>query len=208
MRTVPALVVLFATAAFCAGANPYLSLPDEKPVVRKFVGEEWDQDRLGVNEKGDGAKRAPLTANVTTMRLEKMTWGEIYRISFEVFPADSERNPGPYHFLVTDNEILLLNSEDMDREIRVIRAMKKQPRHEKSDVYALTKGTLKFKEGPWVTEIKHVGDICRNESWHDGSGHFSRVVWRKGVGLVEVAKGRGAELTGYELKLRLPAAKK
>jgi hypothetical protein len=34
------------------------------------------------------------------------------------------------------------------------------------------------------------------------------MVWRKGAGLVEVAMGRGAELTGYELKLDLPAAKK
>ncbi len=208
MKNILSTLSLLATATLGSASNPYLHLPDETPVVRKFVGEEWDQDRLGVNEKGDGAKRAPLTANVTTMRLEKMSWGEIYRISFEVFPADSERNPGPYHFLVTDNEILLLSSEDMDREIRVIRAMKKQPRHEKSDVYALTKGALRFKEGPWVTEIKQVGDTCRNESWHDGSGHFGRVVWRKGVGLVEVAKGRGAELTGYELKLRPAAGKK
>ena len=32
--------------------------------------------------------------------------------------------------------------------------------------------------------------------------HFSRMAWKKGAGLVEVAMGRGAELTGYELKLK------
>lgn len=203
-----ALIGLLASAAFALGANPYLHMPDDKQVVREFKGEEWDQDRLGINEKGDGAKRAPLSATVTTLRLETMSWGEIYRITFKVLPAASERNVGPYYLLVTDNEILELNSADMDREIRVIRGMKKQPRFDKADVAALTKGALKFKEGPWVTEIAIKGDTCRSDRWHDGSGHFGRMVWRKGEGLVEVAMGRGAELTGYELKLHLPTIKK
>jgi hypothetical protein len=75
-------------------------------------------------------------------------------------------------------------------------------------VVALTKGALKFKEGPWVTEVTIKGDVCSRRSWHDGAGHFSRMVWRKGAGLVEVAMGRGAELTGYELKLSAPGGKK
>lgn len=203
-----ALLSLLASAVCAMGANPYLHLADDKPVVREFTGEEWDQERLGINDKGDGGKRSPLAATVTTLRLETMSWGEIYRITFKVTPAASERNIGPYYLLVTDNEILHLNSADMDREIRVIRGMKKQPRYDKQDVDALTKGTLKFKEGPWVTEVKPKGDTCRRERWHDGSGHFSRMVWKKGVGLVEVAMGQGAELTGYELKLPVAPTKK
>ena len=202
------LIVLLASAALALGANPYLHLPDDKPVVREFKGEEWDQDRIGINEKGDGSKRAPLSATVTTIRLETMPWGEIYRITFRVLPAASERNAGPYYLLVTDNEILELNSADMDREVRVIRGMKKQPRFDRTDVVALTKGALKFKEGQWVTEISLKGGGCHCERWHDGSGHFSRMLWRKGEGLVQVAMGRGAELTGYDLKLDLPAAKR
>lgn len=202
------LFALFASVVCAHGANPYLHLPDDQPVTREFVGEEWDQDRIGIDAKGDAAKRAPLSATVTTLRLETMPWGEIYRITFKVTPAASERNIGPYYLLVTDNEILVLNSADMDWEIRVIREMKKQPRYEKGDVSALTKGTLKFREGMWITEVKPKGDTCRRESWHDGSGHFSRMVWKKGAGLVEVAMGYGAERTGFELKLRLPGAKK
>ncbi|MEO6740161.1 MAG: hypothetical protein ABIP20_07910 [Chthoniobacteraceae bacterium] len=202
------LVALLASAVLALGANPYLHLPDDKPVVREFKGEEWDQDRIGINEKGDGSRRAPLFATVTTIRLETMPWGEIYRITFRVLPAASERNVGPYYLLVTDNEILQLNSVDMDRELRVIRAMKKQPRFEKADVVALTKGALKFKDGPWVTEVSLKGGGCHYQRWHDGSGHFGRMVWRKGEGLVQVAMGRGAELTGYDLKLDLSAAKK
>ena len=205
MKPILALLVSVVSAL---GANPYLHFADDKAVVREFTGEEWDQERLGINDKGDGGKRAPLAATVTTLRLEAMPWGEIYRITFKVTPAASERNIGPYYLLVTDNEILHLNSADMDREIRVIRGMKKQPRYDKEDVDALTKGALKFKEGPWVTEISIKGDACFNRRWHDGSGHFSRMVWKKGAGLVEVAMGRGAELTGYELKLQLPGAKK
>ncbi len=202
------LVALLASVVCALGANPYLHLSDDQPVTREFTGVEWDQERLGINDKGDGGKRAPLAATVTTLRLETMPWGEIYRITFKVTPAASERNIGPYYLLVTDSEILRLSSEDMDREIRVIRGMKKQPRYDKDDVEALSKGALKFKEGPWVTEITIKGDTCFRRSWHDGSGHFSRMVWRKGAGLVEVAAGQGAELTGYELKLHLPAVKK
>jgi hypothetical protein len=205
---VKSLLALLASAAFALGANPYLHLPDDQPVTREFKGEEWDQDRLGINEKGDGAKRAPLSATVTTQRLETMPWGEIYRITFKVTPAASERTIGPFYLLATDNEILLLSSADMDREMRVIREMKKQPRYEKPDVRALTKGVLKFKEGLWITEIKIKGNSCLYDSWHDGSGHFGRWVWRKGAGLVELAAGHGADLTGYELKLQLPGAKK
>ena len=202
------LFALLASVVCALGANPHLHLPDDRPVIREFSGEEWDQDRLGTNKKGDGAKRAPLSATVTTLRLETMPWGEIYRITFKVTPAASERNVGPYYFLVTDDEIIEINSADMDREIHVIRGMKKQPRHERTDVAALTKGAMKFKDGMWVTEVIIKGDTCRWERWHDGSGHFSRMVWKKGAGLVEVAMGRGAELTGYELKLPLPRAKK
>jgi len=32
------------------------------------------------------------------------------------------------------------------------------------------------------------------------SGHFTKVVWKKGVGLVEYAAGYGAERDGYRLK--------
>ena len=109
------LLALLASAAFALGANPYLHLPDDKPVTREFKGEEWDQDRLGINDKGDGAKRGPLSATVTTVRLETMPWGEIYRITFKVTPAASERSIGPFYLLVTDNEILLLSSADMER---------------------------------------------------------------------------------------------
>jgi hypothetical protein len=32
------------------------------------------------------------------------------------------------------------------------------------------------------------------------SGHFKKIVWKKGVGLVEYASGYGARADGYRLK--------
>jgi hypothetical protein len=190
------LLALPALACAAFAANPYLSLPDEKPVTREFTGKQWD------NEKEDSPGDTPLTAQVTTVRLEKMEWGEIYRITFKTNPAAAAEQIGSYYLLVTDNEILRLDSEDMDREIRVIRAMKKQPKFEKADVLALSKGKIRYSEGPWTTEVKISGATCSHTAWHDGAGHFSTCVWKKGAGLVEIAAGRGADLSGYRLKAK------
>lgn len=200
-RALLSAIVLAATVA--SAKNPYLSLPNSEPVTHQFTGEEWDQERIGIDDAKEQSKRGPLTASVTTMRLEKMSWGEIYRISFETAPAASQRRIPSAFLLVTDSEILELSSDDMHREIRVIREMKKQPRFEKGDVVALSKGSLKTSAGMWKTEITVKDDTCKKSTWHDGSGHFSTLVWKKGAGLVEIAMGRGAELTGYELKRKL-----
>ena len=43
------------------------------------------------------------------------------------------------------------------------------------------------------------GDLCIYEASHP-SGHFKKIVWKKGVGLVEYASGYGAHADGYRLK--------
>jgi hypothetical protein len=58
-----------------------------------------------------------------------------------------------------------------------------------------------------VTTITVRGDVCLRQSIHDGSGHFGRVEWRRGDGLVEFALGRGAMADGFELKWK-PSLKK
>ena len=195
-RLASVLVALLSGVSAAIAANPYLSLPDDKPVTREFAGKQWD------NDKEDAPGETPLTAQVTTARLEKMAWGEIYRITFKTKPAAAGDKIGTHFLLVTDNEVLHLISEDMDREIRVIRGMTKQPRFDKGDVLALSKGKIRFSDGPWTTEVKIEGDKCTKMAWHDGAGHFSTYVWKKGVGLVEIASGRGADLSGYRLKAK------
>ena len=64
---------LCATAA-AYSANPFLSAPDDKPVSAKFRGAEWG-DNIAQEEIG-------LSARVVTARVARMSWGEIYKISF------------------------------------------------------------------------------------------------------------------------------
>src|SRR6266566_8546223 len=56
-----------------------------------------------------------------------------------------------------------------------------------------------FEDGLWKTIIRLKGDLCVYDASHP-SGHFKKVVWKKGVGLVEHASGYGARADGYRLK--------
>lgn len=188
------LACWLALALTALAENPYLNHKDDAPVTRQFSGKEWGDD-LEIPPGKDGI---PFQAKVTTQRVASMPWGAIYKITFD--PAPSKREISPYYFLATDGEILLLASADMDREIRVISGMAKQPSFEKSDVWGLSKGSLKVSDGPWVTTITVRGDVCLRQAIHGGSGHVGRVEWRRGYGLVEFAMGRGAMADGFELK--------
>ena len=196
-----ALACWLLLALTALAENPYLHHKDDAPVTRQFSGKEWGDDL----EVPPGKDSVPFQAKVTTQRVASMPWGAVYKITFDAAP--SKRELSPYYFLATDGEILLLASEDMEREIRVISGMTKQPKFEKSDVWGLTKGSLKVSDGPWTTNITVRDGVCLRQAIHDGSGHFGRVEWRRGHGLVELAMGRGAMADGFELKWR-PSPKK
>src|SRR5439155_823928 len=70
---------------------------------------------------------------------------------------------------------------------------------EPGDVYGITTGKFNHEDGPWTTTIEVKGDECTYLASHN-SGHFKKVVWKKGVGLVEYASGYGAHADGYRLK--------
>ena len=166
---------------------------DEKPVSAKFRGTEWSE------EIGD--KDIPLTARVVTTRIAKMPWGAIFKIEYTDLKssAEKQREIRPDYFIVTDNRIVLLNEEDNDAAARKISAMDKPPEFEPNDIYGITSGTFEHQEVLWKTTIKLKGDLCIYEATHP-SGHFRKIVWRKGVGLVEYASGYGARADGYRLK--------
>ena len=100
---------------------------------------------------------------------------------------------------MTDDRIVLLNEEDNDAAVKKISAMDKPPTFEDGDVRGITSGKLDHEEGPWTTTINVKGDECAYLTSHN-SGHFSKIVWKKGVGLVEYASGYGAHADGYRLK--------
>ena len=155
-------------------ANPFLDAKDDEPMSAKFRGTEWG-DEIAEEE-------IPLTARVVTTRIAKMPWGAIFKIEFVDLRsrAKKRRKIPPDYFIVTDERMVLLNEENNDAAIKKISAMD----HE---------------EGPWTTTIEVKGDECTYLTSHN-SGHFIKIVWKKGVGLVEYSSGYGAHADGYRLK--------
>jgi hypothetical protein len=174
-------------------ANPFLDAKDDKPLSAKFRGSEWNDD-IGIEE-------IPLTARLVTTRLATMPWGAIFKIEFTDLKsrAQKHREIRPDYFIVTDDRIVLLNEQDNDAAAKKISAMEKPPAFEEGDVRAITSGKLNHEEGPWTTTIEIKGDECTYLTTHN-SGHFTKMVWKRGVGLVEYASGYGAHADGFRLK--------
>jgi hypothetical protein len=183
--------MLLAVSVYAA--NPFLDAPDDKPVSAKFRGTEWG-DEIGRDE-------IPLTARLVTTRIANVPWGAIFKIEFTDLksPAKKARKIPPDYFIVTDDRIILLNEEDNDAAIKKISAMGKPPTFEDDDVRGITSGKLDHEEGEWTTTIEVKGDECTYLASHN-SGHFAKIVWKKGVGLLEYASGYGAHADGYRLK--------
>ena len=174
-------------------ANPFLDAPNDKPVSAKFRGTEWGDETS--NEE------IPLTARVITTGLAKMSWAAIFKIEFADLKsrAPKKREIPPDYFIVTDDRIVLLNEEDNDAAVKRISAMDKAPTSEEADVRGITSGKLDHEDAPWTTTIEVKGDECTYFASHN-SGHFAKIVWKKGVGLIENSMGYGAMADGFRLK--------
>jgi len=183
--------ILFSVSLYAA--NPFLDAKDDKPVSAKFRGTEWGDDIQ--------QEEIPLTARVVTTRLAKMPWGAIFKIEFTDVEsrASQKREIRPDYFIVTDDRIVLLNEEDNDAAVKKISALDKPPEFDPSDIYGVTTGKFEHEDGLWKTTVSVKVDLCVFDSSHP-SGHFKKIVWKKGVGLVEYANGYGARKDGYRLK--------
>ena len=185
------MLILLGVSAYAA--NPFLDAPDDKPLSAKFRGTEWSDDI--------GEEDVPLTARVATTRIAKMPWGAIFKVEFTDLKsgAEKQREIRPDYFIVTDDRIALLNEEDNDDAAKKISTLDKPPDFEPNDIYGITTGNFEHLEGKWKTTIKLKGDLCIYDAGHP-SGHFKKIVWKKGVGLVEYASGYGAHADSYRLK--------
>jgi hypothetical protein len=191
------LQILFATlsillASVALGANPFLDAASDKPAAAVFRGTEWGEDI---------PEEIPLTARVVTTRVAKPAWGALFKIEFVDLKskAPAKREIRPRYFIVTDERIVLLNEEDNDAAVKKIEKMASAPPFEPADVYGIAKGTSVHEDKPWKTKIEVKGDTCTYLSSHN-SGHFTKVVWKKGVGLIEYSSGQGAHADGYRLQ--------
>jgi hypothetical protein len=180
-------------SSFTHAANPFLDAPSDKPMSAKFRGTEW-ADEIQQDE-------IPLTTRVVTTRVARMPWGAIFKIEFTDLKssAQQKREIRPDYFVVTDDRIVLLNEEDNEAAVKKISALDKPPEFEPGDVYGITADKFNHEDGLWKTTISLKGDLCIYDSSHP-SGHFKRIVWKKGVGLVEYASGSGAHADGFRLK--------
>jgi hypothetical protein len=187
------MTMLLSLAVSAYAANPFLNAQDDKPVFAKFRGTEWG-DEIQQDE-------IPLTARVVTTRVAKMPWGAIFKIEFTDLKssAPQKREIRPDYFIVTDDRVVLLNEEDNDAAVKKISALDKPPEFEPGDLYGITTGKFGHEDGLWKTTISLKGDLCVYDSSHP-SGHFKKIVWKKGVGLVEYASGYGAHADGFRLK--------
>ena len=174
-------------------ANPFLDAKDDRPLSAKFRGTEWG-DEIQQEE-------IPLTARAVTTRLARMPWGAIFKIEFTELKsrAPKKREIRPDYFIVTDDRIVLLNEEDNEAAIKKISALDKAPTFENGDVRGITSGKLNYEDGPWTTTIEIKGNECTYLASHN-SGHFTKIIWKKGVGLAEYASGYGAHADGFRLK--------
>jgi hypothetical protein len=185
------IAILVSASAYAA--NPFLDAKDDKPVSVKFRGTEWNDENI------QGEIR--LIAQVITTRVAKTPWGAIFKIEFTDLKsrAPKRREIPPDYFIVTDDRIVLLNEENNDAAVKKISAMEKAPTFEEADVRGITSGKLGHEEGPWTTTIEVKGDQCTYLTSHN-SGHFAKIVWKKGIGLIEYAMGYGAMADGFRLK--------
>jgi hypothetical protein len=193
--------MLIWLAASALAANPFLDAKDDKPVSATFAGSEWG-DEIDQEE-------IPLSARLNTTRLAKMPWGAIFKIEFTEIKsrAEKHREIRPDYFIVTDDRIVLLNEEDNDAAVKKISTLDKPPEFEPNNIYGITSGSFEHQEGEWKTTIKLKGDLCIYDASHP-SGHFKKIVWKKGVGLVEYASGYGAHADGYRLKREVTSQKR
>ena len=195
---IAAIFISLTVSAFAA--NPFLDAEDDKPVSANFRGTEWN-DEFPEDE-------IPLTARIITTRIAKMPWGAIFKIEFTDLksraPEEHEVPPLRY-YIVTDDRIVLLNEEDNDAAAKKISVMDKPPEYEPDNVCGITIGKFSHdqKDGLWHKTIEVKGDLCISVDEHP-SGHFTKIVWKKGVGLVEFAMGYGAAREGFRLKRSTP----
>src|SRR5690348_1342176 len=188
------VAVMFSTLSGSGyAANPFLDAPGDKALSAEFRGTEWG-DEIGQDE-------IPLTARVVTTRLAKMSWGAIFKIEFTDLKSEAakHREIRPDYFVATADRIVLLNEEDNHGTVRSMSALDKPPEFERGNIYGVSSGSFDYEEGLWKTTIRLRGDLCIYDASHP-SGHFKKIVWKKGVGLVEYASGYGAHADGYRLR--------
>ena len=175
-------------------SNPYLQAPDDQPVSVELQGNEWGDDI-------DGGER-PLRARLNTTRLAVLPYGSVFRLEFVSLPAPSAmpRAIAPLLLLATASELVRLASEDWPATLARLRTQPQAPPRAPSDVRAIARGRRLLRgERGTEEELRVVGNRCTYRYRHP-SGHFTTLIFQRGLGLIEYAQGRGARADGFRLQ--------
>ena len=194
MRSIGIQLALTLVCLTGVGAeNPFLALTTPDRITEPWSGIRWSDQTETSPDKG-----SPIQAVATVRRVANMPWGQIVRYRFQC----SEREVPPLYFLVRDDVILELVSDDMESLIGRLASMKSRPKYEAKAVRALSEpGRHDAKDGPW--EIRVTSDATSAAyRTHHSSGHFGVLAWEKGSGLVEYSMGYGASKHGFHLRKR------
>ena len=89
----------------------------------------------------------------------------------------------------------------MDDAIQRVSALEKAPVFsEPEDIYESRLDASRMSVIRGRQRLSWKGNECIYLSSHTSSGHFKKIVWKKGVGLMEYSAGQGAMADGYRLK--------
>ena len=183
--------LLFATSAWAA--NPFLNAADDQPVGANFTGTQWG-DAIAQGER-------PLSARVVTTRLAQLPFGAVFKIDF-IEVADQGAPPrrlAPWYFLATDGEIVAIKDENPGAVIASLKRLAKAPPRVAQDIYAVSRGSRTYRlDKLSIARLTANGARCIYK-WTHNAGHFTTLVWQRGVGLIELAQGRGARADGFRL---------
>jgi len=190
--------------------NPYLNDSMCGQSIN-FKGTEWNNDEetsdgkkikfTGKKIKSEDNDEYELSAVLTIKKLFQNEDGTAYHFHFNFKSelATTLTHSEQYYF-ATPDKIYRIGYYEKKEMKKIIMSKKLPQKPGQEELVCVSDGKIKFENMPWITTIEQADSKCAFNSWHDGSGHFSKIVWSKNKGITEYAFGYGAHRYGARLE--------
>lgn len=221
---IPVIGFLLSLLVGAAAADhPFLPLKEEA-AESDFTGEHWNDDWK--------EHQAPLAAHLSVRQLAEFPEGRVVEISLQTKGKPRhEQAFAPQQWLLTpDGSISRVDVGEQSAALEKWKASGHVPPPEPDDLLCppqdesgyfttvaesteadvvkvhVTAQQWQWARQPWTTRVTtDDGSTVEFLSEHP-SGHFSKIVWRRGVGILELAQGSGAGQSGWRLYRTLAPA--
>ena len=189
-----------------SGKNPFLN---DDMVSDKYYceGSEWNEDReltsgkfKGAPVKSDSDPEYALKGKLSVSKLFDAKGGTLYKFEFKFdSDVDSTLNYSTLYFHADEERIyeIHLPEETRDEYIRD----KRLPETYETDLRCVLEDGYDNPEITGLT-ISVKNGICEYNKYNDGNSNFTKMEWKKGIGLVYFATGRGAHKSGMRLNIK------